>query len=49
MKASACELVLEALVAERKISRSSSGGYTRAQNETPPTGKGYQGFDPFGA
>ena len=43
----ACELVLEALVAERRISRSSSGGYARARQDPSP-GKGYKGFDPFG-
>jgi magnesium chelatase subunit I len=45
-KAAACELVLEALVAERRISRT-DGGYKRAPHEGP-TGKGYKGFDPFG-
>ncbi len=43
----ACELVLEALVAEKRISRSSGGGYSRARQEPSP-GKGYKGFDPFG-
>ena len=46
-RAAACELVLEALVAQRRISRS-SGGYTRAPHEGPTPGKGYQGFDPLG-
>ena len=46
-RAGACELVLEALVAERRISRSMSGGYVRARHEPSP-GKGYKGFDPFG-
>lgn len=46
-RAAACELVLEALVAQRRISRSSSG-YTRAPHEGPSPGKGYQGFDPLG-
>lgn len=45
-KTTACELVLEALVAERRISRT-DGGYKRAPREGP-TGKGYKGFDPFG-
>ena len=45
-RAAACELVLEALVAERRISRT-DGGYKRAPHEGP-TGKGYKGFDPFG-
>ena len=34
----ACELVLEALVADRRISRSESGRYTRAPRRTPPGG-----------
>lgn len=40
--AAACELVLEALVAERRISRSDSGSYTRASRRAapPPTGGG---------
>lgn len=46
-RAAACELVLEALVAQRRISRSSAG-YTRAPHEGPASGKGYQGFDPMG-
>jgi len=45
-RAAACELVLEALVAGRRISRT-DGGYRRAPHEGP-TGKGYKGFDPFG-
>lgn len=48
VRAAACELVLEALVAERRISRLDSGGYTRARHEGPSK-KGYQGFDPFGS
>jgi magnesium chelatase subunit I len=47
-RAAACELVLEALVAQRRISRSSSGGYTRSHHQNPPPGKGYKGFDPMG-
>ena len=47
-RAAACELVREALVAEKRVSRSTSGGYTRARHEGPKPGKGYQGFDPFG-
>jgi magnesium chelatase subunit I len=43
----ACELVLETLVAEKRISRSEAGGYARARHEGPK-GKGFQGFDPFG-
>ena len=46
-RAGACELVLEALVAERRISRSMSGSYARPRHEGAP-GKGYKGFDPFG-
>ncbi|MEQ1855401.1 MAG: magnesium chelatase [Longimicrobiales bacterium] len=46
-RASACELVLEALVAQKRISRSSAG-YVRAPHQGPPKGKGYQGFDPMG-
>jgi magnesium chelatase subunit I len=47
MRAAACELVLEALVAQKRISRSNSG-YVRAPHQGPPKGKGYQGFDPMG-
>ena len=48
-RAAACELVLEALVAENRISRTHSGGYRRTRHEGPSShGKGYQGFDPFG-
>jgi magnesium chelatase subunit I len=47
IRAAACELVLEALVAQKRISRS-SGGYARARHEGPPHGPGYQGFDPMG-
>jgi magnesium chelatase subunit I len=37
---SACELVLEGLVAERRIARSEELGYTRARPEArPPHGK----------
>jgi magnesium chelatase subunit I len=46
-RASACELVLEALVAQKRISRTTSG-YVRAPHQGPPKGKGYQGFDPGG-
>ncbi len=45
--AAACELVLEALVAQKRISRSSSG-YHRAPHQGPKPGGGYQGFDPMG-
>lgn len=47
VRTAACELVLEALVAQRRISRSSAG-YTRAPHEGPKGGQGYQGFDPMG-
>jgi len=46
IRAAACELALEALVAQKRISRS-PGGYTKARHEGLP-GKGYQGFDPLG-
>jgi magnesium chelatase subunit I len=45
-RAAACELVLEALAAEKRISRT-EGGFGRARPEGPK-GKGPQGFDPFG-
>jgi magnesium chelatase subunit I len=48
VRTAACELVLEALVAEKRISRSEAGGYARARHEGPK-GKGFQGFDPFGS
>jgi magnesium chelatase subunit I len=49
VRAAACELVLEALVAEKRVSRTTSGGYRRARHEREgPKGKGMQGFDPFG-
>jgi len=50
VRAAACELVLEALVDEKRISRTLGGGYRRARHEGPSQGggKGYQGFDPFG-
>ncbi|MGD2067549.1 MAG: magnesium chelatase [Gemmatimonadota bacterium] len=49
-KAAACELVLESLVAERRISRAMGGGYRRARHEGPgqgPGGQGFGKFDPF--
>jgi magnesium chelatase subunit I len=46
VRTAACELVLEGLVAERRISRSQSGGYARARREHP--GPSPQGFDAFG-
>ncbi len=51
LKTAACELVLEALVAGRRISRS-EGGYERARHTSSlgkGPGKGFQGFDPLGA
>jgi magnesium chelatase subunit I len=45
-KAAACELVLEALVAERRISRT-DGGYRRAVSEGP-SGKSPGGLGPLG-
>ena len=47
LRAAACELALEALVAEKRISRSDMGGYGRARHEGPP-GTGFK-FDPFGS
>ena len=47
VRASACELVLEALVAQKRLSRSSVG-YARAPQRGPEPGKGPQGFDPMG-
>jgi magnesium chelatase subunit I len=46
-RVAASELVLEALVAQKRISRSNAG-YARAPHQGPPKGKGYQGFDPMG-
>jgi magnesium chelatase subunit I len=46
LRAAASELVLEALVAQKRVSRTTSGGYTRARHE-PPKNKGFGGFDPF--
>ena len=40
-----CELVLEALVGERRVSRSDSGRYGRAPRRTPPGGAKHQEFD----
>ena len=49
VRAAACELVLEALVAEKRVSRSIGGGYSRARHEGPSGGSGLGGgFDPFG-
>ncbi|MDX1645676.1 MAG: hypothetical protein R3304_00925 [Longimicrobiales bacterium] len=45
-RAAACELVLEALVAQRRISRTTAG-YARAPHQGPAQGKGPQGLDPM--
>jgi magnesium chelatase subunit I len=47
-RAAACELVLEALVAMKRISRTETGGYVRTPH-APPTGGGTSPFDPFGS
>ena len=47
-KAGACELVLEALAADRKITRTVGGSFAKARHESPPGQGGYKGFDPFG-
>ena len=46
-RASACELVLEALVDTRRISRTDGGGYSRAGHDAPAPGKGFPGSGPF--
>jgi magnesium chelatase subunit I len=43
---SACELVLEGLVAQKRISRTEELGYTRVRPEKPPFGKGGPGMGP---
>lgn len=49
VRAAACELVLEALVAERRLSRTSSGGYRRPPHDPDGSaGQGFKGFDVFG-
>ena len=51
VRAAACELVLEALVAGRRISRS-EGGYERARHPSSMgkgPGQGFQGVDPLSA
>ena len=45
-RAAACELTLEALVGEKRVSLSRSGRYGRARHEGPP-GNGFKGFDPL--
>ncbi|MFW5950916.1 MAG: hypothetical protein ACOCVZ_02230, partial [Gemmatimonadota bacterium] len=42
-RAAAGELVLEALVAERRISRSDAGRYTRGKRRPPPGGPQFPG------
>ena len=37
-RAAACELVLEALVAEKRLTRSDAGRYTRGRRRQPPSG-----------
>jgi hypothetical protein len=46
VRAAASELVLEALVAQKRVSRTNTGGYQRARHEAPKN-KGFGGFDPF--
>ncbi len=48
LKAAACELVLEAMVAEKRISRTRGGSYRRAPYESP-SDKGQYPIDPFEA
>lgn len=43
-RAAACELTLEALVGQRRISRTRPGRYGRVRRDGP-TGKGFTGFD----
>ena len=44
VRSAACELVLEALVSQKRIARSSAG-YTRTPYQNPKTEEDYQGFD----
>ncbi|MBI4521231.1 MAG: magnesium chelatase, partial [Gemmatimonadetes bacterium] len=46
-KAAACELVLEALVAQKRISRAEGGRYSRARHEGPHKPPFQYGTDPF--
>ena len=48
VKSAACELVLEALGAQKRIARSSAG-HNRAPHQSPKTGQDYQGFDEPGS
>jgi magnesium chelatase subunit I len=44
VRAAACELVLESLVAERRISRTTAGGYGRTPHQGPSGPSGLEGF-----
>lgn len=46
-RAAACELVLEALVAEKRLSRTASGGYRRPPHEGSGGQGGMPDFNPF--
>ncbi len=46
-RASACELVLEALVDAKRIGRTDAGGYARARHDASAPGKGPKGAGPF--
>lgn len=46
VRAAACELVLEALVHGKRISRSDGGGYRRMPHDSK-SGPSFKGFDPF--
>ncbi len=47
-RVAACELALEALVAQKRVSRAEGGGYRRARRNDSP-GKGLHGFGPQNA
>jgi magnesium chelatase subunit I len=50
VRAAGCELVLEALVAERRLSRSDRGGYTRSRPRKGGGSQGgFKGFEPPGS
>ena len=44
VRSAACELVLEALVSQKRIARNSKG-YSRSLHQAPEKGEDYQGFD----
>lgn len=44
VRSAACELVLEALVSQKRIARNSKG-YSRSLHQAPKKGEDYQGFD----